>query len=61
MDEVGARSGPWTGSTINGARGLHPRIVDRFDLTLECIRRHYRGEPSPLADLVATPHVGDIH
>lgn len=30
--------------TINGARGFHPRIKDRFDLTLECIRRHYRDE-----------------
>lgn len=35
-------------STINGARGFHPRIADRFDLTLECIRRHFRGETSPL-------------
>ena len=34
--------------TINGARGLHPRIADRIDLTLECIRRHYRFEASPL-------------
>jgi len=34
--------------TINGARGFHPRIADRFDLTLECIRRHYLGEASPL-------------
>ncbi|BCW36065.1 hypothetical protein StoSoilA2_21210 [Arthrobacter sp. StoSoilA2] len=35
--------------TINGARGFHPRIADRFDLTLECIRRYYRGElPNPL-------------
>lgn len=34
--------------TINGARGFHPRIADRFDLTLECIRRHYVGEESPL-------------
>jgi hypothetical protein len=36
--------------TINGARGLHPRIKDRFDLTVECIRRHYRNESSPLSD-----------
>ena len=36
--------------TINGARGCHPRIQDRFDLTVECIRRHYVGESSPLAD-----------
>jgi hypothetical protein len=34
--------------TINGARGFHPRIKDRFDLTVECIRRHYSNEPSPL-------------
>jgi hypothetical protein len=34
--------------TINGARGLNGRIADRFDLTVECIRRHYRGESSPL-------------
>jgi hypothetical protein len=34
--------------TINGARGFHPRIKDRFDLTLECIRLHYIGKPSPL-------------
>ncbi|MFN0149551.1 MAG: DUF6994 family protein [bacterium] len=34
--------------TINGARGCHPRIKDRFDLTVECIRRHYRNEESPL-------------
>jgi hypothetical protein len=30
-----------TGWTINQARGMHPAIADRFDLTLECIRRHY--------------------
>lgn len=35
-------------STINGVKGFHPRIADRFDLTLECIRRHFRGETSPL-------------
>lgn len=35
--------------TINGARGFHPSICDRFDLTLECIRRHYAGEDSKLA------------
>ena len=35
--------------TINQARGRHPRIADRFDLTLECIRRHYLDEDSPLA------------
>jgi len=39
--------------TINGARGFHPRIKDRFDLTVECIRRHYLDEPSPLSDTLA--------
>jgi len=39
--------------TINGARGFHPRIKDRFDLTVECIRRHYRGESSPLEKTLA--------
>jgi hypothetical protein len=34
--------------TINGARGFHPKIKDRFDLTVECILRHYLGEWSPL-------------
>lgn len=39
---------------INGARGFHPRIADRPDLTLECIRRHYLGElPNPLAKPLA--------
>lgn len=35
-------------ATINGARGLHPRIKDRFDLTVECVSRHYAGTQSPL-------------
>jgi hypothetical protein len=39
--------------TINGARGLNARIADRFDLTVECIRRHYLDEPSPLRDTLA--------
>lgn len=38
--------------TINGARGCQPRIRDRIDLTLECIRRHYLAEPSPLGDVL---------
>ncbi len=40
-------------NTINGARGFHPRIKDRFDLTVECIRRHYGSEASPLSDVLA--------
>ena len=34
--------------TINGARGVNKKIRDRFDLTLECIRRYYNKENSPL-------------
>lgn len=34
--------------TINQARGCNHRIRDRIDLTLECIRRYYLGEDSPL-------------
>jgi hypothetical protein len=36
--------------TINGARGFTRSIADRMDLTLECIRRHYLEEDSPLAE-----------
>lgn len=36
------------GMTINGARGFNQSIGDRFDLTLECIRRYYAGKESPL-------------
>jgi hypothetical protein len=39
--------------TINQARGCDASIRDRFDLTLECIRRHYLDEPSPLSDTLA--------
>jgi hypothetical protein len=39
--------------TINGARGCKPKIDDRMDLTLECIRRHYIGLDSPLAATLA--------
>jgi len=39
--------------TINQARGFHPWINDRFDLTVECIRRHYLEEPSPLDEVLA--------
>ena len=36
--------------TINGSRGLNKYIKDRFDLTLECVRRYYLGEDSPLVE-----------
>jgi hypothetical protein len=39
--------------TINGARGCNRKIKDRFDLTLECIRRYYTGERSPLREVLA--------
>lgn len=39
--------------TINGARGFNRSIADRVDLTLECIRRHYLGEWSPLQPTLA--------
>ena len=40
--------GKWT---INQARGCTGRIADRFDLTVECVRRHYQGDTThPLAD-----------
>jgi hypothetical protein len=38
------------GLTINVARGFNARIGDRFDLTLECVRRHYLGQTSPLEE-----------
>ena len=44
--------------TINGARGWNSKIRDRFDLTLECIRRHYLGQGSPLGDPLCNP-LGD--
>jgi hypothetical protein len=35
--------------TINGARGLNQKILDRFDITLECIRLHYSNIENPLS------------
>ena len=37
--------------TINGARGVNKKIRDRFDLTLECIRKFYKKENSPLNEI----------
>jgi hypothetical protein len=42
--------GKWT---INQARGCLKKISDRFDLTVECIRRHYARQSSPLAETLA--------
>jgi hypothetical protein len=44
--------GKWRQS-INQQRGMNAKIRDRFDLTLECIRRHYASEPSPLGETLA--------
>lgn len=46
----------WTGErhwSINQARGMLPKIADRMDLTLECIRRHYSGELHPMMSTLA--------
>lgn len=40
---------PKHAGSINQCRGTHPKICDRWDLTLECIRRFYQGEDSPLS------------
>lgn len=39
--------------TINQYRGINRLIDDRFDLTLECIRRFYLGQPSPLEKIIS--------
>lgn len=39
--------------TINQARGMIGLIDDRFDLTLECIRRLYLGQGSPLYETLS--------
>ena len=41
-------------NSINQTRGTNPQISDCFDLTLECIRRYYRGEDSPLFSVLTT-------
>lgn len=38
--------------SINQKRGTIPAISDRWDLTLECIRRYYSGETSPLTGTI---------
>lgn len=47
-------NGKWT---INQARGCTGAIADRFDLTVECVRRHYEGDSThPLADTFGRYH-----
>lgn len=39
-------------NSMNQMRGTNPYIKDRWDLTLECIRRFYLGEDSPLYNVL---------
>lgn len=39
-------------NSMNQRRGTSILISDRWDLTLECIRRHYSGEDSPLSKVI---------
>lgn len=39
-------------SSMNQNRGTNGFICDRWDLTLECIRRYYSGETSPLHETI---------
>ena len=39
-------------NSMNQLRGTNPYIMDRWDLTLECIRRFYMGEDSPLYSIL---------
>lgn len=39
-------------NSMNQNKGTNKFISDRWDLTLECIRRHYVGEESPLTDII---------
>lgn len=39
-------------NSMNQARGRNLLISDRWDLTLECIRRYYYDEESPLSEVI---------
>lgn len=43
---------PVSRGSINQRRGTHPKIQDRWDLTLESIRRYYDGGVSPLTEVL---------
>jgi len=43
---------PVSRGSINQRRGTHPKIQDRWDLTLESIRRYYNGRVSPLTEVL---------
>ena len=42
--------------SINQCRGTNSQIKDRFDLTLECIRRYYESQDSPLIEVLKKDH-----
>ena len=44
---------PKHAGSINQAKGTSPKLRDRWDLTLECIRRHYCNEESPISKTLA--------
>lgn len=45
---------PMHRNSLNQRRGMSPKIRDRWDLTLECIRRYYADEESPLSKYLIT-------
>ena len=40
--------------SMNQRKGMHKKISDRWDLTLECIRLYYEGKESPLYNVIKT-------
>jgi len=43
---------PQHDNSMNQLRGTNPYVKDRWDLTMECIRRFYLGEDSPLYEVI---------
>ncbi len=43
---------PVHAGSMNQRKGMHRRISDRWDLTLECIRLYYEGKESPLYKVI---------
>ena len=44
-------------NTLNQERGTNKSVNDRFDLTMECIRRYYdQNQDSPLRDVISRYH-----
>lgn len=43
---------PKHNNSINQEKGRNRKISDRWDLTLECIRRYYNGEASPMSKVI---------